>query len=287
MVSRKNPKKLKLFAVNLMFISVVILSYNSANTLPRCLDDLRDALDEFDRDYEVFVVDNGSQDKSREIIARQQDQFGSRLKPVLFDENTGTTFSRNAALKKATGDYILVLDSDAYVNHAALHLLAKYLDEHPRTGIAVPRLYYGSGRFQLSTDVFPTLVRKLRRFLFLRKMELAERNLSEISAPVDVDYAISACWLIRRDAFAATGLLDEKIFYSPEDVDYCLRTWEAGFRITYVPEAEVIHDAQELSRGFRLTRFHFSHFWGIIYLQRKHRYYFGLQRLYRRLGRFA
>lgn len=269
-----------------MHISVVILSYNSGKTLQRCLDELHDALSRFGQEHEVFVVDNGSTDSSLQLISQQEQRFGGSLKPILFESNTGTTYSRNTALRKSTGRYILVLDSDAYVGHEALATLVEYLDEHPRSGIAVPRLYYGSGRFQLSTDIFPTLLHKLKRFLFLRKMELAASSASTTSTPVDVDYAISACWLIRRDSLAATGLLDEKIFYSPEDVDYCLRTWEAGYKITYVPDAEVVHDAQELSRGFRLSRFHFSHLWGILYLQRKHRYFWGLKRLYRRLNRF-
>ena len=270
-----------------MYISVVILSYNSAKTLNRCLDDLHGCLTQIGRAFEVFVVDNGSRDASRDIILQQARRYDGALKPIYFEQNTGTTYSRNAALRKASGRYILVLDSDAYVNAGALRLLIDHLDANPATGIAVPRLYYGSGRFQLSTDRFPTLVHKFKRFLFLRKMERNRNPTADATAPIDVDYAISACWLIRRDAFEATGLLDEKIFYSPEDVDYCLRVWAAGYRITYVPAAELVHDAQELSRGFRLSRFHFSHLKGVFYLQHKHRYYFGLRRLYRRLNRFA
>ena len=270
-----------------MHISAVILSYNSGKTLERCLNDLCSALATIGGESEVFVVDNGSSDRSREILDQQQEQFPGVIKPILFDENTGTTFSRNAALRKASGDYILVLDSDAYVDPDALERLTGYLDKNRDTGLAVPRLFWGSGRYQLSCDVFPTLLHKLRRFLFLRKMEAGDDSLSVANEPTHVDYAISACWMIRRDAFEKTGLFDEKIFYSPEDVDYCLRIWEAGYRITYVPDAEVVHDAQELSRGFRLSRFHLSHLKGLIYLQRKHRYFWGLNRLYRRIGRFA
>ena len=270
-----------------MYISTVILSYNSEKSLDRCLDQLTAALLPFGTDNEVFVVDNGSVDDGISIINRYRERFPDIVKLISFEENTGTTFSRNAALRQSSGDYILVLDSDAYVHHDALRALIEYLDANPQTGIAVPRLFYDSGNFQLSCDVFPTLVHKLRRFLFLRKMEDRENDLQKTTVPVDVDYAISACWMIRQNAFLKTGLFDENIFYSPEDVDYCLRVWESGFRITYVPQAEVVHDAQELSRGFRLTKYHFSHLWGLFYLQRKHKYFWGLKRLYRRLGRFG
>lgn len=269
-----------------MNISTVILSYNSAKTLDRCLRDLTHTLDSFDNENEIFVIDNGSADSSKAIINTYQERFPGLLKSIIFEENTGTTYSRNAALREASGEYILILDSDAYVNADALAALVQYLDQHPETGIAVPRLFWGSGKYQLSCDVFPTLIHKLRRFLFLRKMESNEDELQTTLVAVDVDYAISACWMIRRDAFLKAGLFDENIFYSPEDVDYCLRIWESGFKITYVPDAAVIHDAQELSRGFRLSRFHFSHLWGLLYLLRKYKYFWGLKRLYRRLNRF-
>lgn len=269
-----------------MFISTVILSYNSDKTLDRCLRDLTYALEPFARENEIFIVDNGSSDSSREIIDEYVIRFPTLVNSIIFENNTGTTFSRNTALKRSSGEYILILDSDAYVNHDALASLVKYLDQNPKTGIAVPRLFYRNGNYQLSCDVFPTLQHKLKRFLFLREMEGRDDELKSTSVAVNVDYAISACWMIRRDSYLRTGLFDENIFYSPEDVDYCLRTWEGNFKITYVPSAEIVHDAQELSRGFRLSRFHFSHLWGLFYLLRKHRYFWNLTRLYRRLNRF-
>lgn len=270
-----------------MLISTVILSFNSSGHIDRCLQTLLEALAPFDADNEVFVVDNGSTDGSVDIIKGYAARYPDIVKPILFDRNTGTTFSRNAAMKRAAGDFLLVLDSDAYVTHDALQALVEFLRGNPRTGMAVPRLRYASGNFQLSCDAFPTLKQKFMRFLFLKKMEARATELQAATAPVDVDYAISACWMLRRAAFDDAGLFDEGIFYSPEDVDYCIRVWESGWRITYLPAAGVVHDAQELSRGFRLSRFHFSHLKGLFYLFRKHRYFFSLRGLYRRIGRYA
>ena len=270
-----------------MLISAVILSYNSVKPIHRCLDELIDALSCFECESEIFIVDNGSKDGSVELINQYQNQFPNIVKGIFFKENTGTTFSRNAALKQAQGEYVLVLDSDAYVNYKALDVLIRYLKSNLNVGMAVPRLFYNSGNFQLSCDVFPTLVHKFKRFLFLKKMEAQPHELQSIKEPVTVDYAISACWLLTRDAINKTGLFDEKIFYSPEDVDYCLRVWESGLKITYVPTAEVIHDAQELSRGFKLSKFHCSHLKGLFYLMNKHPYFWGLSNLYKRLNRFS
>ena len=116
-------------------------------------------------------------------------------------------------------------------------------------------------------------------------MEANENDLKVQTAPVDVDYAISACWLITRECVDKTGLLDEEIFYSPEDVDYCIRVWKAGFTIVYLPHTQMVHDAQELSRGFKLSKFHFSHLAGLFYLFKKHRYFWNLKGLYKKMER--
>ena len=268
-----------------MLISTVILSYNSEATIQKCLQHVVDAVTPFGEPWEVFVVDNGSTDASRTAIDRFAAHQPTAIHPIYFDRNTGTTFSRNTALRQSRGRYILVLDSDAYVDHVALKALIERLHQHPRTGIAAPRLLYATGGFQLSCDVFPTIGRKALRFFFLKELERVDKKLSEAESPVPVDYAISACWALRRDVLDKVGYLDEKIFYSPEDADYCLRVWENGLEVTYVPQVSVVHDAQELSRGFQLSRFHFSHLRGLFYLQWKHRYFLGRSLLYRRLKR--
>lgn len=269
-----------------MTISAVVLSFNSEKTIRRCLESLIMALDLVDGANEVFVVDNGSSDGSASIIKHFEELRPELVRAIFLQQNAGTTRARNIALEKASGDDILILDSDAYIDGQALLSLVNFLNANPGTGVAAPRLVYGNGNFQMSCDTFPTLGRKVRRYFFLRNLEAGENDLRNAKQPVDVDYAISACWLISRAALDAVGFLDERIFYSPEDVDYCLRMWEKGFRVTYVPEVQVIHDAQELSRGFRLSRFHFSHLKGLLYLFRKHRYCWGLTGLHRRIGRF-
>jgi GT2 family glycosyltransferase len=268
-----------------MYLSIVILSFNSSRHIEKCLSHVFDSLKCVDKKAEVFVVDNGSSDGSLDIIDGFHKQFPEILKVIKFESNTGTTYSRNAALKQAKGDFILVLDSDAYITADAISRLTLYLAQAPDVGMAVPRLFYGSGNYQISCDVFPTLWLKAKRFLFLKKMEEKGDALSLVDKPTEVDYAISACWMLSRRCFKSVGLLDEKIFYSPEDVDYCLRVWQAGLAINYLPSVSVVHDAQELSRGFKLSRFHFSHLKGLLYLMFKHKYFWGLSSLYKRLGK--
>ncbi len=195
-----------------MDISAVILTYNSSRYIERCLRDFVSACEHAGKQYEIFVIDNGSRDGSPDIVESIKAALNANIHLIRFDHNTGTTFSRNQGLANATGRHIVVLDSDAYVNSEALSQLSAYLDNHAGCGMAVPKLTYPDGRFQLSTDSFPTFVRKLQRFFFLKKME---KDPAENAGVTCVDYAISAFWMFPRSVMDKVGLLDERIFYSP------------------------------------------------------------------------
>lgn len=269
-----------------MDISAVILSFNSKRYIETCVRSLHKALQEAGLQGEIFVIDNGSKDGCVQALQALQRELGAMLQVEYLPENTGTTRSRNLALRRAQGAHVLVLDSDAYMNAGALRALVQYQRAHPWAGLVAPKLIYPDGRFQLSVDVFPTLARKFQRFMALKELEAREPP----AAAGAVDYAISAVWLISRQALQATGWLDERIFYSPEDVDYCIRLWAAGHQVHYLPEVSVVHDAQEISRPKGLAginKFTIRHAKGLLYLFLKHRYAFSLRGLYRRLHRHA
>lgn len=265
-----------------MNVSAVVLSFNSKRHIDKCVRSLAKAFGELSGPNEIWVVENGSADGSAQMLRELEREFAPMLKVIYNERNLGTTVSRNQALRRAAGRYVLVMDSDAWVESATLAALIRTLEADPRCGIAVPRLEYPDGRFQLSTDSFPTLFRKLHRLVGLRNLEA---NASPPTEPCEVDYAISALWLFRRSLLDTVGLLDEKIFYSPEDVDFCLRVWKAGYTVVYDPRVKAVHDAQELSRGAKLNGFATRHAKGLAYLFWKHGYFLGLSRLHRRIGR--
>jgi len=82
---------------------------------------------------------------------------------------------------------------------------------------------------------------------------------------------IGACQLVRRRALAEVGPLDERIFYGPEDVDFCLRLWRKGWKVLYAPDSLVIHHERRLTRRL-LSRLTFRHAAGLAYYFAKHRY---------------
>lgn len=256
-----------------MDISFVILTWNSSGYIANCLTSILESMQNSAFSYEVFVVDNGSTDGTVAILKDYQVRFGDLLEPIFLDHNTGTTYPRNLAIKRSNGKYIAVMDSDVQLKNETISGLVSALESDRHIGLAAPRLVYANGALQKSFDQFPTLWRKLYRFLFLKKMEQNESDSGVSLVPVEIDYAISAFWLLRREVVEKVGLLDEKIFYAPEDVDYCLRIWQRGYKILFVPNVYAIHHAQEISRGFKLNKATVEHVKGLVYYFAKHRYF--------------
>jgi GT2 family glycosyltransferase len=255
-----------------MDLSFIILSWNSERYLRRCFESIAETLVGTELSYEILVLDNGSHDGSAALLRELEERDPLHLKPRFEAENLGTTRSRNRLLAAAAGDFLCVMDSDVELGSGVIQRLLPFL-RSGEIGVVVPRILYPSGRWQKSFDRFPTLFDKLQRFFRLRAMEASEgASIDAQTAPFDIDYAISAFWLMPRGVLERVGLLDERIFYAPEDVDYCLRVWRAGFRIVYVPAVSIVHHTQEISRGFRLNRAKISHVKGLMYYFAKHRY---------------
>ncbi len=256
-----------------MDISVAILSWNSLGHLEKCLPKLINSLDGTGFIYEIFIIDNGSVDGSVEYLEELQKELPEKVKPIYLTHNTGTTYSRNLAFKKAKGRYIAVLDSDVEVSEGVFESLTKKLVSIPDVGIIAPKLVYPSGRLQKSTDAFPTISRKIVRFFFLKWIEKLESNRKQENIQ-EVDYAISAFWLFRREILQEVGFLDEAIFYAPEDVDYCLRIKKHGKKIVYDSTVTAVHHAQEISRGLKLNKATLEHVKGLLYYYKKHKHCF-------------
>ncbi len=131
-----------------MEISCVILCWNSQQHIRKCLSSLLVSLSNEFKQYEIFVVDNGSTDKSKEIIDEFSKSHPQIIKPVFLNSNTGTTYSRNLALKQTTGKLIAIIDSDVVVKPDIFPPLIATLYESERYGMVVPKLVYGDGGYQ-------------------------------------------------------------------------------------------------------------------------------------------
>lgn len=274
-------------------ISGVVLTWNSARYIEKCLRSLVKDAHRAGIELELFVVDGGSSDRTLDILSQLAKEI-PELRIIRLGKNLGTTISRNIAIRQSQGEYVLILDSDTEVLPGALETLCRTLKSIPRAGIAAPQLLYPEGKVQPSCKRFPTALLKVCKFVpisflqkFGEKFELYPREVyhPDFKEVLRVDHCISACWLVRREAIKDVGLLDEQIFYAPEDVDYCLRMWLNGWEVLYVPAAKVIHYTQRRSYKSLITAW--IHAKGLCYYFHKHKYWLNRQRVYKQIKLMA
>lgn len=254
-------------------IGFVILTWNSSRYIKKCIDSI---LKFNDIDVEISICDNGSNDETKNIL----NEYGKRENVLVkyLEKNYGTTKSRNIAIKALSKcDYLCILDSDTEIKSEDEFLkLVEYLDNNPKCGIIGPTLVSLDGSLQYSGRNFPLLREKFYKVLPFKnlkeKAHLMEHvNYDEQPDYFSVGYLMSACWLMKWESFEKIGYLDEKIFYAPEDVEYCARCWKAGLKVVYCKEVSIIHEWQRISRKKLFSKHNFEHIKGLFYLNRKHK----------------
>jgi len=257
-------------------LSIIIISWNSREFLRRCLESIHpDGLG-----LEIILVDNASEDGTAEMVRRNY----PGVKLVRNKQNIGMP-ARNQGLGMAKGDFLLLLDADTIVCPGSLRRLVEYLRSRKDVGLAAARLVDEEGNLQYTCHKFPTLISKLlRRYRFgwaerfLREAEFRDWDHGSIR---EVDYVTGACQMMRRDAYEKVGPIDSRIFYGPEDVDYCLRVWQAGYKVAYNPEAVIIHAERRVTAKSWFKKTTFEHVKGLAYYFFKHRYLFSRHKIYR------
>lgn len=255
-------------------VAFVILAWNSENYIRNCLNSV---LSLMCQRLEVWVVNNGSVDQTKNIL-HDLSANNPCLHVINSDRNLGTTKSRNIALKRIQNDtdYICILDSDTKVNQAAFDELARRLHADNNIGVVGPAMMNSSGDAQLSGRNIPNPLLKIRKIIpFFGIAAQAERD-EEVKTPIvnglqDVGYLLSACWLMPYSSLQIVGLFDEKIFYAPEDIDWCVRCHKCGLRVCFVATASIIHEYQQISHQKFFSRINLEHLKGLIYFYFKNR----------------
>jgi GT2 family glycosyltransferase len=238
-------------------LSIVLVSWNAARVLSRCLA----ALDPIE--HEVIVVDNASTDESAEVVAREF----PRVRLIRNSENRGFAGAVNIGLGACHGELVLLLNCDAIAQAGAIDRMRRVLAARPDCGAAGGALVDEAGTLQHGFHArrFPTLASLLVDLWLIDQLwpnnpvtrrYLALDRTSNAAEPVDVEQPAAACLMIRGDVLKALGGLDEG-FYPAwfEDVDLCRRIISAGWRILFIPDARFTHRGGEAMRALGLTRF--------------------------------
>lgn len=226
-------------------ISVVVVTHNSEATLAPCLGSLPWDLAE---GLEVLVADNASSDSSREIVRRQF----PRARLLEMDGNLGFGVANNRAASEARGRFLLLLNSDAWLEPGCLSRLVERLAAEPRLGIVAPRLFYPDGRPQCTWEpdvsVLGEAVRRVRNRWRDREW-MHERGARLLRRCCGAGWVTAACVLVRREAFEAVGGFDSEFFLYFEDVDLGLRLREQGWTSDWEPSARAVHASAGGERG--------------------------------------
>lgn len=223
---------------------------------------------------EIIIIDNGSNDYS---IAYIKGNYPD-IKLIENSYNKGVAPARNQGLSIAKGKYLLLLDVDTFVHKNAIEKMMEIMERDGKIGLCGPKLFRRNGEMEYSCREFPTIMSKFYRQLpanlqdiFLKKEELRDWPHDSLR---EVGYVIGACQLIRKTALEDVGLLDSRMFYGVEEIDFCLRLWKKGWKVVYNPESVVMHVWQGLSRKKLLHRLQLEHIKSLILYFYKEKYIF-------------
>ena len=253
-----------------MQLSVILICWNSLQYLRAVLDSLQDTLAPI-ADSEIIIIDNGSTDGTDSYIAQHYPQAIYERLP----HNRGVAYARNRGIERARGEYVWLLDDDTITNREALTEMLQYMQAHPQCGICGCRLVNTQGETQESYKPYPSLAIKVRNVLHshLGKHKARDKYAMEIASglPFEPTYIIGACQLIRREVIQQVGLLDENIFYGPEDADYCIRARKAGWSTIYLPQVSIVHHWKRITNRNPFSRIARKHTVALLYFYCKHR----------------
>jgi len=221
---------------------VIVVSWNTVALLRRCLASVGRFLSSVP--HEVLVVDNASRDGSADMVAEEFRE--ARL--FRNSENLGFGRANNQAMAEARGEFFLLLNSDAELLDDGAARLLERVRARPEVGVAGLRILRPDGRVQASARRFPTLRRLCVAGFWLNRVlprpvteDLLLGHYWDHCGEREADWVIGACMLVRREVFRETGGFDPSIFLYGEEVEWCHRIGERGWKVLFSPVGSILH----------------------------------------------
>jgi len=225
-----------------MMVSVIIVSFNTSSLLRRCLAELIDHSS--DVEMEVFVVDNNSSDDS---VAMVESEF-PQVTLIANEVNLGFAAANNQAWKESTGDFVLLLNPDAFVRQGAVYNAVKFMEAYPECGVCGGRLVKPDGTLDPSARKFPTFLSKFLMLTGLRNKFPRSRIFAghefgnfDHNRVMEVDWVPGTFTMYRRKMLEQTGLFDERFYIYYEETDLCQSAKRHGWKVYFLPRSEIIH----------------------------------------------
>ena len=225
-----------------MRLSIIIVSWNVSGELLDCLRSISENRPSYS--HETIVIDNASTDGT--INAVQKDFPDVKL--IVNKENRGFAAANNVGVEQAKGEYILFLNPDTILHRNSLDVLIDFLAHNKDAGACGPKLLNDDSTIQPSTRRFPDFYSALYQNSIFRNIGLFRKQYRRyrmydfnFDAQKDVDILMGAALMTRRSIIDDIGSMDESFFMYYEEADLCYRIVKAGWRVVFVPEAEITH----------------------------------------------
>jgi len=225
-----------------MEISIIINNYKTRGLLKQCLKGIY--LYPPSVEFEVIVVDNNSQDGS---VALVQELF-PQVKLIEAKDNLGHHKGNNLGIKHSRGKYIFILNTDIAFLDNSIDKIYQFMESHPEAALVGPKLKNPDGSVQASCMRFPDKLVPIYRRTFLGQLPFAEKKIADyLMTDFDhgqtrtVDWILGACIMVRRTVLDKIGLMDEDLFLYFGDIAWCKKSWQAGYKVYYFVDANIIH----------------------------------------------
>jgi N-acetylglucosaminyl-diphospho-decaprenol L-rhamnosyltransferase len=218
-------------------VSVSLVNTNSRELLLACLESLPQ-----DDQVEIVVLDNASEDGSAAAV---REGFPA-VRVIEQRYRAGFGANHNTVIRATTGRYVFVLNEDTTSEDWGFASMVAHLDANPSVAALGPRLVYPDGRPQTSAWRFPSPSTAVLGVLTLGRAGVVQSGGSETR---DVDWAMAAALLLRREALDKLGVFDEEFFIYSEETDLSRRLRRAGWRTQYFPHVTVVHHESQFSAG--------------------------------------
>jgi GT2 family glycosyltransferase len=223
-------------------LSIVVVTWNNARIIRDCLKSIQPIWNR--PDVEIIVVDNASSDGTTDVV---ESEFPA-VNLIRNRENLGFAGGNNIGIKESTGKYVSLINSDVVASQECLDELLRYMEEHPKIGVLGPKMIMPDGSVGASCMHFPTVGNWFWRALAL---DVVFKHSTRFGAylmtyfrydrTADVEVLTGWFWLVRREAMDEVGLLDERFFMYGEDIEWCKRFRDAGWRVVFYPGTSAVH----------------------------------------------
>jgi N-acetylglucosaminyl-diphospho-decaprenol L-rhamnosyltransferase len=238
-----------------MELSIIITSYKNPELLRVCIDSI---LKNYSgTDYEIIVSDSETGEET-EIMMRED---YSDVNFIPTKKNMGFSGTVNNGYKATKGVFILILNGDIVVKKGSIEKLLEYIKSHPDVGIVGPQLLNFNETFQPSCFRFYTPITIVYRRTFLGRLGFAKPHLDNFlmkdfdhKNTKEVDWLMGSALMTKKEAVERVGLMDCRYKLYFEDVDWCRRFWEAGYKVIYYPLAQMYHYHGKGSAGRNLIK---------------------------------